>query len=74
MPVVVAGVDQVLTMDLHHMQMQGFFDIPIDNLKASPIVMNFIRDTVSSAWHLPVVRCAAQAPRWQGCNPCSFFF
>jgi len=42
----VSGVDQVLTMDLHHMQMQGFFDIPIDNLKASPIVMNFIRDTI----------------------------
>ncbi len=32
-----AGVDRVLTMDLHAAQIQGFFDIPVDNLYASPI-------------------------------------
>ncbi len=32
-----AGVDRVLTLDLHAAQIQGFFDIPVDNLYASPI-------------------------------------
>lgn len=32
-----AGVDRVLTMDLHASQIQGFFDIPVDNLYAAPV-------------------------------------
>jgi len=32
-----AGVDRILTLDLHAAQIQGFFDIPVDNLYASPI-------------------------------------
>jgi ribose-phosphate pyrophosphokinase len=32
-----AGVERVLTMDLHAAQIQGFFDIPVDNLHAAPI-------------------------------------
>lgn len=35
----VAGVDRVLTMDLHSDQIQGFFDIPVDNVYASPILL-----------------------------------
>ena len=35
----VAGVDRVLTMDLHADQIQGFFDIPVDNIYASPILL-----------------------------------
>jgi len=34
---VTAGVERVLTMDLHAAQIQGFFDIPVDNLYASPV-------------------------------------
>lgn len=34
-----AGVDRVLTMDLHADQIQGFFDIPVDNIYASPILL-----------------------------------
>lgn len=34
---VTAGIERVLTMDLHAGQIQGFFDIPVDNLYASPI-------------------------------------
>ena len=34
-----AGVDRVLTMDLHSDQIQGFFDIPMDNVYASPILL-----------------------------------
>ncbi|MFT8897357.1 MAG: ribose-phosphate pyrophosphokinase [Acetobacter sp.] len=36
-----AGADRVLTMDLHAMQIQGFFDVPVDNLYAAPL---FVRD------------------------------
>ncbi len=34
-----AGVDRVLTMDLHSDQIQGFFDIPVDNIYSSPILL-----------------------------------
>ena len=37
--VAVAGVDRVLTLDLHADQIQGFFDIPVDNVYASPILL-----------------------------------
>ena len=36
-----AGVDRVLTMDLHAAQIQGFFDIPVDNLNASPLFADY---------------------------------
>ncbi|MEM7295875.1 MAG: ribose-phosphate pyrophosphokinase [Pseudomonadota bacterium] len=35
--IVEAGIERVLTMDLHAAQIQGFFDIPVDNLYASPL-------------------------------------
>lgn len=38
----VAGVDRVMTMDLHADQIQGFFDIPVDNIYASPILLGDI--------------------------------
>jgi ribose-phosphate pyrophosphokinase len=34
-----AGVDRVLTMDLHAEQIQGFFDIPVDNIYAAPLLL-----------------------------------
>jgi len=37
-----AGCDRVLTMDLHADQIQGFFDIPVDNVYASPILLGDI--------------------------------
>lgn len=37
-----AGADRVLTMDLHADQIQGFFDIPVDNVYASPILLGDI--------------------------------
>ncbi|KQS56040.1 phosphoribosylpyrophosphate synthetase [Brevundimonas sp. Leaf363] len=38
-----AGADRVLTMDLHAGQIQGFFDIPTDNLVATPVLANDIK-------------------------------
>jgi ribose-phosphate pyrophosphokinase len=39
----VAGCDHVITMDLHASQIQGFFDIPVDNLYSEPVMVGFIK-------------------------------
>src|SRR5260221_6879393 len=39
-----AGADRVLTLDLHAGQIQGFFDIPTDNLYAAPLMVRHIRE------------------------------
>jgi len=38
-----AGIDRVLTMDLHAGQIQGFFNIPVDHLYAAPVILDEIR-------------------------------
>ena len=38
-----AGADRVLTMDLHASQIQGFFDIPVDNLLGSPLFVDYFK-------------------------------
>jgi ribose-phosphate pyrophosphokinase len=40
--ITIAGASRVLTMDLHAGQIQGFFDIPVDNLYASPILLDYL--------------------------------
>ena len=47
-----AGADRVLAMDLHANQIQGFFDIPLDHLKAEPIMLDYIRE---QHWANPIV-------------------
>ncbi len=47
-----AGADRILTMDLHSQQIQGFFDIPVDHLYASPVIVRYLR---SLDLHEPVV-------------------
>ena len=39
----VAGATRIITMDLHAGQIQGFFDIPVDNLFAAPVLIDYIR-------------------------------
>lgn len=41
----VSGVDRVITMDLHAGQIQGFFNIPVDNLFATPLLLEYIKST-----------------------------
>jgi len=41
--ITVAGAHRVITMDLHAGQIQGFFNIPVDNLFAAPVLINHIR-------------------------------
>ena len=38
-----AGIDRILTVDLHADQIQGFFDIPVDNIYATPILLNDVQ-------------------------------
>lgn len=46
------GVDRVLTLDLHADQIQGFFDIPVDNIYSNPL---FLNDILSRQFESPVV-------------------
>jgi ribose-phosphate pyrophosphokinase len=39
----VAGANRIITLDLHASQIQGFFDIPVDNLFAAPVTIEYIR-------------------------------
>ena len=41
-----AGADRVLTMDLHALQIQGFFDIPVDHLIGGPLLYKYFQDKV----------------------------
>jgi ribose-phosphate pyrophosphokinase len=43
---VAAGVNRVVSMDLHSGQIQGFFNIPFDNLFARPVLLNYIRENL----------------------------
>ncbi|MCF6766085.1 ribose-phosphate pyrophosphokinase [Thiotrichales bacterium 19S3-7] len=38
-----AGVDRILTVDIHAEQVQGFFDVPLDNVYGTPILLDYIR-------------------------------
>jgi len=40
----VAGANRVITMDLHAGQIQGFFNIPVDNLFAAPVILEYIKN------------------------------
>ncbi|MFT7817992.1 ribose-phosphate pyrophosphokinase 2-like, partial [Arapaima gigas] len=48
----VAGADHIITMDLHASQIQGFFDIAVDNLYAEPAVLRWIKENI---------------PEWKNC-------
>ncbi|NJD37657.1 MAG: ribose-phosphate pyrophosphokinase [Geobacter sp.] len=39
-----AGIDRVVTVDLHAGQIQGFFDIPVDNLYAVPVILGYLKE------------------------------
>ncbi len=51
--ITVAGANRVLTLDLHAGQIQGFFDIPLDNLYVAPVFVRDIKDTMVVHGKLP---------------------
>ncbi|KIW06383.1 ribose-phosphate pyrophosphokinase 2 [Verruconis gallopava] len=52
----VAGCNHVITMDLHASQIQGFFNVPVDNLYAEPSTLKWIKN------NLPVKECVIVSP------------
>jgi ribose-phosphate pyrophosphokinase len=46
---VAAGANRILTMDLHSQQIQGFFDIPVDHLYASPVFFTYFAERLKSS-------------------------
>ncbi len=46
----IAGASRVITMDLHAGQIQGFFNIPVDNLYAAPVLLEYIKSNFKEAW------------------------
>jgi ribose-phosphate pyrophosphokinase len=59
---VTAGIERVLTLDLHAAQIQGFFDIPVDNLYASPVFALDVRISFPGPWE----RSRSSHPTWAG--------
>lgn len=41
-----SGLNHIITMDLHQKEIQGFFDCPVDNLRASPFLLQYIQECV----------------------------
>lgn len=50
-----AGANRVLTIDLHASQIQGFFDVPVDNLYAGPIIADYIAKQMPDRSNMVVV-------------------
>ena len=46
--ITVAGANRVVSMDLHAGQIQGYFNIPVDNIFAAPILLNYIRSNIQN--------------------------
>lgn len=40
------GLTHIITMDLHQKEIQGFFDVPVDNLRASPFLLQYIQEQI----------------------------
>ena len=61
-----AGCDHVITMDLHASQIQGFFDVPVDNLYAEPSVVRYIKETIDYSEAIIISPDAGGAKRAAG--------
>lgn len=49
-----AGMDHVLTLDLHSKEIQGFFDCPVDNLRGSPFLIQYVTENIPD-WREAVI-------------------
>jgi len=65
-----AGANRVLSMDLHAGQIQGFFNIPVDNLFATPVLLDYIKENYQNNTVIVspdtggVVRAGPSPPAW----------
>jgi ribose-phosphate pyrophosphokinase len=61
-----AGCNHIITMDLHASQIQGFFNVPVDNLYAEPSTLRWIRENLNVQDCVIVSPDAGGAKRWAG--------
>ena len=52
-----AGFNHIITVDMHSKESQGFFDCAIDNLRASPFLIQYIQESVSNNSYLKIKFC-----------------
>ena len=45
-----SGFQQIITVDLHQAELQGYFDCPVDNLRASPFLNKYVVQSVSGVY------------------------
>ena len=50
-----AGMDQMITMDLHKKEVQGFYNCPVDNLRASPFLIQYIQERIPDYMNAVIV-------------------
>ncbi|BGP28882.1 ribose phosphate diphosphokinase subunit prs4 [Rhodotorula toruloides] len=50
----IAGCDHVITMDLHASQIQGFFQVPVDNLWTEPSMVRWVKENIDD-WHNAII-------------------
>ena len=67
-----AGFNHIITVDLHSKESQGFFDCAIDNLRASPFLIQYIQDSVSTYQICPTVASSSDAKTVEDRNQLSF--
>uniref|UniRef100_V9L6A0 Phosphoribosyl pyrophosphate synthase-associated protein 2 n=1 Tax=Callorhinchus milii TaxID=7868 RepID=V9L6A0_CALMI len=61
-----AGLTHLITMDLHQKEIQGFFNIPVDNLRASPFLLQYIQEEIPDYRNAVIVaKSPASAKRWE---------
>lgn len=48
-----SGLTHIITMDLHQKEIQGFYECPVDNLRASPFLLQYIQESVSFYLRFP---------------------
>uniref|UniRef100_A0A7C6A8P9 Ribose-phosphate pyrophosphokinase n=1 Tax=candidate division WOR-3 bacterium TaxID=2052148 RepID=A0A7C6A8P9_UNCW3 len=64
--IVTAGANRVLTMDLHAEQIQGYFNVPVDHLYSTPILLDYFKQDKASLGQLVVTSDVGRANRARG--------
>ena len=63
-----AGASRILTVDLHAGQIQGFFDMPVDNLFTTPLFARYIKKIKEKKFDLCFSRCGRGSKNKRACN------
>lgn len=72
----VAGIDRLITMDLHADQIQGFFNVPVDHLYAQPSSANTSNHSNSKTWlsHHPMSAVQNEQTRMPSISVCPWYY